>query len=290
VTLGSGEDASPQSEPDGQAGSDGDRYVFSASARHVAAVLRRMIVGGELPDGVKLPRQQDLLAQFGVSMPSLREALSVLEAEGLVTVQGQNRGGAIVHSPDATGAALTIGLVLESRRTSLVDVGEANARVQFECADLCAIAEDRAERIVPVLEGINKRGMEVIDDSSDIFVDASLEFHSAIVDLSENHSLALVAGALRILWDSHAARVATTIEVERFTRSDRLADVRTHQAVTSAIEKGDRDLVRKILTTHMRAALEFWSHIEGPSLIDVTSDGLEALRSVVRPQLEMRET
>ena len=91
-----------------------------------------------------------------------------------------------------------------------------------------------------MLEGINKRAMDVIDESSDIFVDASLEFHSAIVDLSENHSLALVAGALKVLWDSHAARVATTMEVERFTRSDRIADVRTHQAVTSAIAKGDR--------------------------------------------------
>ena len=249
-----------------------------------------MIVGGELPDGVKLPRHQDLLAQFGVGMPSLREALSVLEAEGLVTVQGQNRGGAIVHSPDATGAALTIGLVLESRRTSLVDVGEANARVQFECADLCAMAQDRAERIVPVLEGMNKQAMEVIDESSDRFVEASLGFHTAIVELSENHSLALVAGALKILWDSHAARVAATIEVERFTRADRLADVRTHQAVTSAIAKGDRVLVRKILTAHMGASLEFWSQIEGPSLIDVTSDGLKALRTVARPQLETWES
>ena len=141
-----------------------------------------------------------------------------------------------------------------------------------------------------MLEGINKRAMDVIDESSDIFVDASLEFHSTIVDLSENHSLALVAGALKVLWDSHAARVATTMEVERFTRSDRIADVRTHQAVTSAIAKGDRDLVRNILTAHMGAALGFWSHIEGPSLIDVTSDGLEALRSVARPQPETWET
>ena len=92
VTLGSSEDPSPQTEQDGQAGSEGDKYLFSGSARHVAAVLRRMIVGGELPDGVKLPRQQDLLAQFGVSTPSLREALSVLEAEGLVTVQGGTGG------------------------------------------------------------------------------------------------------------------------------------------------------------------------------------------------------
>jgi DNA-binding FadR family transcriptional regulator len=253
-----------------------------------------MIVGGELPDGVMLPRQEDLLAQFGVGTASLREALSVLEAEGLVTVQGGNRGGAIVHSPDAAGAALTIGLVLESRRTPLVDVGEANARVEFECAHLCAIAPDRAERIVPVLEAINEQGLAVIDEPSDKFVDTSLAFHRAIVELSANHSLALVARALQVLWDSHAERVAhadrvATPMAERFTRSDRIADIRTHRAVTAAIANGDCDLVRKILTAHMGAALEFWSHIEGPSLIDVTSEGLEALRYVAKPQLETRE-
>lgn len=274
---------------DPQATPEGDRYTVSESARHVAAVLRRMIVGGELPDGVMLPRQEDLLAQFGVSTPSLREAFSMLEAEGLVTVQGGNRGGAIVHSPDATGAALTMGLVLESRRTSLIDVGEANSRVQFECADLCAIAPDRADRIVPVLERLNRRAMEVVDESSDTFVDASLAFHGALVELSENHSLALVAGALKVLWDSHASREEKTMQVERFTRADRVADVRTHEAVTSAIAKGDRERVRKILTIHMGAALEFWSHVEGPSLIDVTSDGLEALRAAAKPPLETWE-
>ncbi len=265
------------------------RFMPSDSARHVAAVLRRMIVGGELPDGVMLPRQEDLIAQFGVSNPSLREALSMLEAEGLVTVQGGNRGGAIVHSPDSTTAALTIGLVLERRRTPLVDVGEAIARVLFECAELCAQAPDRADRIVPVLERLNKKAMELIDEPSDPFVDASLAFHTALVELSENQSLALVAGALKVLWDSHALRVDTSMEVERFTRDDRRSDVCAHEAITSAIAQGDTVRVRRILTAHMSLALEFWSHVEGPSLIDVTSEGLEALRVAAMPPPEASE-
>ena len=210
----------------------------------------------------------------------------MLEAEGLVTVQSGNRGGAIVHSPDATGAALTIGLVLESRRTTLVDVGEAMARVQMECADLCALAPDRADRIVPVLERLNQRAMDLIDEPDGPFVDMSLAFHSALVELSGNQSLVLVAAALKLLWDSHAARVDTSKEVERFTRRDRISDVSAHEAVTSAIAKGDAPRVRHILQAHVIAALEFWSHIEGPSLIDVTSEGLEALREAAKPPNE----
>jgi GntR family transcriptional repressor for pyruvate dehydrogenase complex len=274
---------------DEQGSPESGRFMASNSARDVAAVLRRMIVGGELPDGVMLPRQEDLITQFGVSNRSLREALSMLEAEGLVTVQSGNRGGAIVHSPDATTAALTIGLVLERRRTSLVDVGEAIARVILECAELCALARDRADRIIPELERLNKRAMDLIDEPSDPFVDASLAFHTAVVELSENQSLALVAGSLKVLWDSHALRVDTSTEVERFSRDDRRADVRAHEAVTAAIAQGDTVRVRRILEAHMALAGEFWSHVEGPSLIDVTSEGLEALRVAAKPVPEARD-
>jgi GntR family transcriptional repressor for pyruvate dehydrogenase complex len=298
LTLGSDDPGvSDKGLPDAGQSEGGDeqgspelgRFMASNSARHVAAVLRRMIVGGELPDGVMLPRQEDLITQFGVSNQSLREALSMLEAEGLVTVQSGNRGGAIVHSPDSTTAALTIGLVLERRRTSLVDVGEAMGRVLFECAELCALAQDRAERVVPELERLNKRAMDLIDEPSDPFVDASLAFHTALADLSENQSLALVVGSLKVLWDSHALRVES-VEGERFSRDDRRADVSAHEAVTAAIALGDTVKVRRILEAHMALALEFWSHVEGPSLIDVTSEGLEALRVAAMPPPEARES
>jgi DNA-binding FadR family transcriptional regulator len=41
----------------------------------IAGVLRNRIVNGELEDGKVLPKQEDLLIEFGVSLPSLREAM-----------------------------------------------------------------------------------------------------------------------------------------------------------------------------------------------------------------------
>ena len=46
----------------------------------VAGVLRERILSGELPDGAELPKQDDLLAEFGISQPPLREALRILES------------------------------------------------------------------------------------------------------------------------------------------------------------------------------------------------------------------
>ena len=83
-------------------------------AEIVADELRRQIIDGELADGDLLPRQEVLVEQFNVSLVSLREALRILETEGLVSVRRGNRGGAIVHAPAKTSAAYMLGLLLQS--------------------------------------------------------------------------------------------------------------------------------------------------------------------------------
>ena len=75
------------------------------TAEIVADELRRQIIDGELTDGDLLPRQEVLVEQFNVSLVSLREALRILETEGLVSVRRGNRGGAVVHAPAKASAA-----------------------------------------------------------------------------------------------------------------------------------------------------------------------------------------
>ena len=88
-------------------------------AEMVADGLRERILSGELGDGDMLPKQDDLLAEFRVSPPSIREALRILETEGLITVQRGNVGGAIVHRPKPATAAYMLGLVMQSRSVQL---------------------------------------------------------------------------------------------------------------------------------------------------------------------------
>jgi len=74
-------------------------------AEMVASALRDEILSGSLTEGDTLPRQEDLLADFQVSPPAVREALRILETEGLVSVRRGNVGGAVVHVPSARGVA-----------------------------------------------------------------------------------------------------------------------------------------------------------------------------------------
>jgi DNA-binding FadR family transcriptional regulator len=72
-------------------------------AETVAAELRQRILVG--PPAQHLPTQDQLVKEFGVSYPSVREALRILETEGLVTVRRGSVGGAEVHRPDQSSAA-----------------------------------------------------------------------------------------------------------------------------------------------------------------------------------------
>src|SRR5918996_2342005 len=91
-------------------------------AEMVADILRARIVDGALGDGDLLPKQDDLLEEFRVSRPSIREAMRILETEGLVSVRRGNIGGAEVHAPKPSNAAYMLGLVMQSKHVRLGDL------------------------------------------------------------------------------------------------------------------------------------------------------------------------
>lgn len=63
----------------------------------VASELRDRILSGSLGEEGRLPKQDELIAEFGVSPPSVREAMRILETEGLITVLRGNVGGAVAR-------------------------------------------------------------------------------------------------------------------------------------------------------------------------------------------------
>lgn len=133
-------------------------------AELVADALRQRILDGDLADGQLLPNQDSFVTEFGVSRPSMREALRILETEGLITVRRGNVGGAIVHRPQAKHVGYTLALVLESRKVAVNDVGSALRELEGTCAGLCARRVDRATEVVPALRAANLRSRESLDD------------------------------------------------------------------------------------------------------------------------------
>ena len=109
----------------------------------IADELRRLIVAGELDEGDSLGHEPDLIERFGVSRPSLREALRILEAEGLITVVRGVLGGVVVHRPDQRQTARTAALVLQARNVSLADVFDARTIIEPAAVRLVASGRGR---------------------------------------------------------------------------------------------------------------------------------------------------
>jgi DNA-binding FadR family transcriptional regulator len=131
----------------------------------LASLLRNRIASGELAEGAALPVESDLEGQYGLSKPVVREALRILETEGLVEVRRGLGGGPRVRHPSMADAAKGIGVylkigdvyttdVLETRDTLIGACMErlADLRDEIDLTPLEQIVEELAER-VGVLEG-----------------------------------------------------------------------------------------------------------------------------------------
>jgi GntR family transcriptional regulator, transcriptional repressor for pyruvate dehydrogenase complex len=220
-------------------------------AEMVASTLRNEILSGRLNEGDILPRQEDLLADFKVSPPAVREALRILETEGLISVRRGNVGGAVVHLPSARGVAYMVSLVLQSRQTPIDDVGAALRELEPLCAAICAGRPDRAETVVPALEAITERQAEALNDAS-AFNRAAREYHETIVAQCGNETMILVIGGLESVWTAHERNVLREDRPEPSVVARRTA-LRAHEKLTATILSGNADATAQLARRHLDA-------------------------------------
>ncbi|WP_280490058.1 FadR/GntR family transcriptional regulator [Nocardia carnea] len=179
-------------------------------AEQIAQRLRGRIVRGELEPGTMLEPEKQLLDEFGVSRPTVREALRILENEGLIVVLTGARGGARVQTPDLTVAARQIGYFLQIHGTTLEDL--LDARAEFEPVCVRLLAERHTAKSLRELEYRLDRLREVLEaglESEDAFVawvGLTREFHELIADHCGNNTLAAMARAVGELQDAHRRR------------------------------------------------------------------------------------
>ncbi|MCU1485110.1 MAG: putative GntR-family transcriptional regulator [Actinomycetia bacterium] len=95
----------------------------------VAAELRSRIARGVLAADAPLPVEDDLAVELGCSKPVVREALRILETEGLVEVRRGVGGGARVRHPSIYDAAKTMGVYLQIGDVAVLDVWTARDRI-----------------------------------------------------------------------------------------------------------------------------------------------------------------
>lgn len=216
--------------------------------QQIADELRRLIISGELDEGDSLGHEPDLIERFGVSRPSLREALRILEAEGLISVVRGVQGGVRVHRPDQRLTARTAALVLQARNVSLADVFDARTIIEPAAVRLAAGARNR-KAAAKELRAVIAEQVAAIDDP-EAFGVANARFHERLVAMAGNQTLSIVAEML----DEVVSRAVTEVvqgAVGEGAVATRRRGVRSQERLVSLLEAGDADAAEAHWRTHM---------------------------------------
>jgi GntR family transcriptional repressor for pyruvate dehydrogenase complex len=220
-------------------------------AERVATALRRMIIRREITEGTVLPPESELMARFGVSRPTLREALRVLESESLIVVLRGVRGGARVTRPRRETLARYAGLILEHEGVTLEDVYDA--RVTLETPMAVQLAKDRNPAVIAELEKIVERESQL--EPGGEAVDHLTDFHAAMARLSGNKTLQLVSDMLAHTIEK-ANRSVQPIEGAQAEQARRRS-AKTHRMVLDLIKSGEAEKAGEVWEKHLQKAEEF---------------------------------
>jgi GntR family transcriptional repressor for pyruvate dehydrogenase complex len=222
-------------------------------AEVVAGVLRERIVNGELGDGDLLPKQDELMEEYRISRPTLREALRILEGEGLLIVRRGSVGGSEVRMPTSDASAYAFGLLLQSRRTTFEDLATAIKNIEPVTASFCAARPDRATAVVPALRA-NLEDTEAATSDGPQFTALARQFHELLVSRCGNQTLLVAVGALESLWSEQERQWAVQAESDGSYPGERYRrDVLSaHVALVDAIERGDTEAAGRLDASHLR--------------------------------------
>ncbi len=219
-------------------------------AELVADDLRRQIIRGQLPVGDTLPSEPALLELYSVSRPTLREALRILESEGLVSIKRGAHGGR-VHLPDVGVAARHVALQLQVRQTTMEDLFAA--RRALEPGAVRMLAEAASPEVVTALrEQLATEALLLAQP--DAFATAATRFHQLLIELTGNSTLTILGELVSEIVERHHHETfarASGHEGE-YTRTGH----EHHTHVIDLIEHGDADGAEAFWRFHMEGAAE----------------------------------
>ncbi|EKF25038.1 bacterial regulatory s, gntR family protein [Mycolicibacterium hassiacum DSM 44199] len=244
------------------------------TAELIADQLRASIVRGVLKQGDALPTEVELVKQFGVSRPTLREAFRILESESLISVRRGSRGGVLVCAPETTVAARNFGLLLQMSGTTLTDLYEA--RKVFEPAAAQMLARRATDEDIAELKAAADALAALVNEGAagaDLgeWTAAVFRFHDLIMERAGNNTLRLFNAVLREVVTRHMARVMRTATDNEKIEKQFKQTLRAFRKFITLVEAHDDVAARDHWAAHMERAGRrmLWGDLAKETVIDL---------------------
>ena len=235
----------------------------------LAQELRERILSGQFAEGVTLPSERDLVIQTRMSRATVREALRMLEVQGLLHVRAGRGGGAFVRQPGSDAVVNSVELFVRGRQVRLSALLETREAIEPSCAALAAVrrTDDEMARLDAADEEIDRARHDL-----PAFLAANVHWHLVVAEASHNELLsAFMHSISRTLY--------TSTENEEFV-DDVVRDtaIRAHRSVTDAIRAGDSDAAARRMQRHVHGYATAVLQVETRREIELAGVGSDGRR------------
>jgi len=217
----------------------------------VAEQLRTLVVAGTLQPGARLPNEEVLAREYGVSRATLREALRSLAAQDLIRTSKGAGGGSYVTSPSVEGVSSfvhsSLALMADANHVSLENLLEARELIEVPAARIAA-GRRRDDELERLRETIPDEPLRMGPEKQFVY---NQDFHSLVIECCGN---ALLVIAMQPIFGVLQRNLARTKLGERFHRA--IND--QHRSIAAAIESGDADAAGGEMHAHLEYLRPFY--------------------------------
>ncbi len=199
------------------------------------------VAQGQLQPGQHLPSERDLVAQFGASRSTVREALRVLESNGVVRSRPGDPNGPQIQPFTTTILSKQLGRLTRSQQVGLADL--ISFRMILDSSANLLAARLRTEEELVVMESTIAAMRDAIDGGYDEFSRADVAFHDAIATAARN---TLIQVCNQVVRDAVLSLISDKIAHARNRRARMRESVRHHEEVLDEIRAGDGQAAARI--------------------------------------------
>lgn len=211
----------------------------------IVAEIQDLILSNRLKIGDQLPSERDLAEKFKVSRNVLREALSILRQRGLVDVISGR--GTVVTAPSLGPMQDSLSLLLRLKHVSLAELCDARLLIEPMLAWRAASLPESVN--MDKLEDLGER-LKISFDDAEGHVQADLEFHQEIADLSGHVVLSAFVGSVR---EPVTRSMALGTKIPRAIG----ASDEQHMAILDAILRRNPQEARWAMSEHIQYVSEY---------------------------------
>ncbi len=216
--------------------------IREKSYLRIVGTIMDMIAQGKVQYGDRLYNEQELVAMLGVSRPTLREALRVLEFLGIATVVPHK--GISINRPSEQGGYLPLLYILSFEKTTGKELFELRQALQLEMVSLAAAnrtTEDlqALQDMIQEMESQKNAGAEVLSQLDDAF-------HQKLLEIAGNRLICKLMETIRPM-----IRKQLESHIQNETIAHRDQTIADHKRIVQCLERGDAAAARQAMFLHL---------------------------------------